>query len=74
VNRNGYATVINQHNHPTRLEVCAWHGTSQVRKTLLNAMLGTHTFEQAREEAQAFYPNRTILVPQLGERPTGDQR
>lgn len=66
MDRTQYVTVIHEHNHPTRLVVCAYHG-STIRLTKLDTY-APH-YEEARAEAQALYPDRTVFVPRLGELP-----
>jgi hypothetical protein len=61
-----YATVIHEHNHPTRLLVAARKG-STIRQLRLNTM--APDYEGARREAAAIYPDRRIYVPKLGEMP-----
>jgi hypothetical protein len=61
-----YATVIRQHGSKSecKLVVAARVG-SLVVTTNLNAM--APDYESARAEAQAKYPDRTIVVPKLQE-------
>jgi hypothetical protein len=60
-----YATVIHEHNHPTRLLVAARSG-SIIKRELLASM--APDYEAARAEAAARYPDRVIVIPRLGER------
>jgi hypothetical protein len=61
---NAYATVIHEHGHPSRLLVAARIGSTILRQPL--AARGPN-YEAARAEAARMYPDRTIVVPRLGE-------
>lgn len=62
-----YATVIRQHGSKSeaKLVVAARIGSQVITTTL---MATAPSYDQARKEAQAKYPDRVIIIPKLGEK------
>jgi hypothetical protein len=62
--RVSYATVIHEDGHPRRLLVATRRGDVVLRTRLATS---APDYETARAEAAGMYPDRTIVVPRLGE-------
>ncbi len=61
-----YVTILRDHGSVRRLVVASRHG-SIIQHTRLNATYPD--WEVARAEAQRMFPDHTVLIPALGERP-----